>query len=63
MDLSGRLIPLVEERQNIAKNATQELVDITLSIAREVESYGVLLFRIRQFSEAVKDSVAELKKQ
>lgn len=62
MDLSSRLIPLVEANPNVSKTATQELVELTLSIAREVESYGVLLFRIRQFSEAVKDSVAELKK-
>ena len=62
MELSSRLIPLVETNPNVSKTATQELVELTLSIAREVESYGVLLFRIRQFSEAVKDSVAELKK-
>jgi len=62
MELSGSLIPLVEENPNVSKTATQELVELTLTIAREVESYGVLLFRIRQFSEAVKDSVAELKK-
>jgi hypothetical protein len=40
----------------------QELIDLTLQIAREMEAYGVLLFRIRQFSEALKDSVKELKK-
>ncbi|MNI83723.1 hypothetical protein D3C73_1405640 [compost metagenome] len=40
----------------------QSLVDLTLGMAKEVESYGVLLFRVRQFSEALKDSLREIKK-
>lgn len=42
--------------------ALQELVDLTLMIAKEMESYGTLLYRIRQFSEAMKDSLKEIKK-
>jgi len=42
--------------------ALQELVELTLSIAKEMESYGTLLYRIRQFSESLNDSLKELKK-
>ncbi|MNO14030.1 hypothetical protein D3C76_36700 [compost metagenome] len=40
----------------------QELVDLTLLMAKEMESYGTLLFRVRQFSEAMKDSMREIRK-
>ncbi|MND13272.1 hypothetical protein D3C76_926300 [compost metagenome] len=62
MELSEKLMPYIEGNARISKGAVQELIDITLQIAKEMESYGVLLFRIRQFSEALKDSVKELKK-
>lgn len=62
MELAGRLTPTIDSGNGISKVALQELIDITLQIAREMEAYGVLLFRIRQFSEALKDSVKELKK-
>jgi hypothetical protein len=48
--------------QEVLDVALQELVDLTLSIAKEMESYGTLLYRIRQFSEALKDSLKEIKK-
>jgi hypothetical protein len=62
MELSEKLMPYVESNARVSKAGVQELIDITLQIAKEMESYGVLLFRIRQFSEALKDSVKELKK-
>lgn len=62
MELSERLLPHVDGTGTASKIAVQELIDITLQIAKEMESYGVLLFRIRQFSEALKDSVKEIKK-
>lgn len=62
MELSEKLMPYIEGNARVSKGAVQELIDITLQIAKEMESYGVLLFRIRQFSEALKDSVKELKK-
>ena len=40
----------------------QQLVDLTLLMAKEMESYGTLLFRVRQFSEAMKDSMKEMRK-
>lgn len=62
MELAEKLFPYVDNNPRISKVAVQELIDITLQIAKEMESYGVLLFRIRQFSEALKDSIKELKK-
>lgn len=62
MVLSESLIPLTETSGAVSKVALQEMIDITLQIAREMEAYGVLLFRIRQFSESLKDSVKQLKK-
>ncbi len=62
MQLSEALIPHVTGDAGVSKIVMQELIDLTLQIAREMEAYGVLLFRIRQFSEALKDSVKELKK-
>lgn len=62
MELSEKLMPYIEGNPRVSKASVQELIDITLQIAKEMESYGVLLFRIRQFSEALKDSMKELKK-
>lgn len=62
MDLAAALVPMVENGGGVSKIAMQELIDITLQIAREVEAYGVLLFRIRQFQNSLKDSIKELKK-
>ncbi|MCY1281628.1 hypothetical protein D9M68_17480 [compost metagenome] len=62
MQLSDSLVPHVTGEAGVSKAVMQELIDLTLQIAREMEAYGVLLFRIRQFSEALKDSVKELKK-
>lgn len=62
MQLADSLIPYVSGETGVSKAVMQELIDLTLQIAREMEAYGVLMFRIRQFSEALKDSVKELKK-
>lgn len=59
--LGDALMGHVDERSRTSKLAVQELIDITLQIAREMEAYGTLLYRIRQFSEAVKDSANALK--
>lgn len=48
--------------QEVLDVALQELVDMTLVLATEMESYGALLYRVRQFSEAMKDSLKEIKK-
>jgi len=62
MQLANTIVPMAEGKDSISKAALQELIDITLELAREMEAYGVLLFRIRQFSESLKDSVKMLKK-
>lgn len=62
MELSERLMPSIDGNARVSKAAVQELIDITLQIAKEMESYGVLLFRVRQFSESLKDSIKEIKK-
>lgn len=62
MVLSESIIPYTHQTGAVSKVCLQEMIDITLQIAREMEAYGVLLFRIRQFSEALKDSVQALKK-
>lgn len=70
MDLADTLMGAIQSRtadksmsnQEAVDIALQELVDLTLSIAKEMESYGTLLYRIRQFSEALKDSIKEIKK-
>lgn len=62
MSLAESLLPYVNSDAGVSKAVTQELIDLTLQIAREMEAYGVLLFRVRQFSEAMKDSIKELKK-
>lgn len=47
---------------SVNKATLQELVTITMDLARDVEAYGTLIYRIRQFSESLKDSVKEIKK-
>lgn len=64
MVLADKVVPLVGETGTgaVSKVAVQELINITLQIAKEMEAYGALLFRIRQFSEALKDSLKAIKK-
>jgi len=70
MTLADTLMDAIQARtadksisnQETVDVALQELVELTLNIAKEMESYGTLLYRLRQFSEALKDSVKELKK-
>lgn len=59
MALADRLLAYAD---STSKNCMQELVNLTLSIAKEMEAYGTLLFRLRQFSESLKDSLKEIKK-
>jgi len=62
MVLADKILPLVEEQGRASRTAVNELIGITLSIAKEMEAYGSLLYRLRQFSEALKDSLKEIKK-
>lgn len=62
MQLGETLMPYIDGNSKAAKASVQELITITLSLAKEMESYGVLLFRIRQLSESIKDSVNAIKK-
>lgn len=62
MFLADKVVPLVNESGAVSKVAVQELINITLQIAKEMEAYGALLFRIRQFSESLKDSLKAIKK-
>lgn len=62
MELSKKLVPLVEENPNVSKPVREQLIQLTYSIAREVEAYSTLLYRIRQFSLALEDSPKELLK-
>lgn len=62
IELGSMLMEHVDSDGKVSKAAINEIVEVTLSIAKEVEAYGTLIFRIRQFSLSLKDSVKELKK-
>lgn len=62
MTLGETLMPYIEGNSKTTKASVEELIAVTLMLAKEMESYGVLLFRIRQFSESLKDSVSAIKK-
>lgn len=62
MDLSKRLMPLLEDGDGVvSKPVREQLIALTYSIAREVEAYSVLLYRMRQFKLSVEDSLRTVK--
>ncbi len=62
MVLADKVMPLVDESGKASRVAVNELIGITLALAKEMEAYGTLLYRLRQFGEALKDSMKELRK-
>lgn len=56
------LVKVIETDRSVSKQLIEDVVGNTLTLAKEVESYGVLLMRVRQFSESLKDSVKAIKK-
>ncbi len=62
MDLSKTLLPILEEGDGVvSKPVREQLIALTYSIAREVEAYSVVLYRLRQFKLSVEDSLRTVK--
>lgn len=61
LDLSKHLVRAMDEQQ-VSKAVREQLIALTFSIAREVEAYGILLYRAKQFTLAVQDTPARLSK-
>lgn len=63
MDLSKRLMPMLEDGDNqVSKPVREQLIALTYAIARDVEAYSVLLYRLRQFKLSVEESVKAIDK-
>lgn len=64
MDLSKRLMPMMEDGSEfkVSKPVREQLIALTYALAREVEAYSVLLYRLRQFKLSVEESVKALDK-
>lgn len=62
MELSKKLIPQMDNDSEASKAVREQLIHLTLNIAKEVEAYSVALYRMRQFSLAMDDSLKELNK-
>lgn len=62
MALSKTLMPILEEGDGmVSKPVREQLIALTYSIAREVEAYSVMLYRLRQFKLSVEDSLRTVK--
>lgn len=62
MALSKTLLPILEEGDGqVSKPVREQLIALTYSIAREVEAYSVMLYRLRQFKLSVEDSLRTVK--
>lgn len=61
MELSKQLMPLLDEDKNVSKPVREQLISLTYSLAREVEAYATLLYRLRQFKLSVDDSLDKIK--
>jgi hypothetical protein len=62
MELSKKLVPQMDSDSEVSKAVREQLINLTLNIAKEIESYSVALYRMRQFSLAMEDSLKELNK-
>lgn len=62
MGLSKTLLPQLDEDGRISKVVREQLIKLTYSLAREVEAYSVLLYRLKQFEVAMQDTSKHLKK-
>lgn len=60
-DLGARLAERIGSSKTASKAATEEVIDLVLTLAKEVEAYGILTYRVRQFSLAVQDSLKIIK--
>jgi hypothetical protein len=61
MELSKRLMPLLDDGDAmVSKPVRDALIALTYSVAREVEAYSILLYRLRQFKLSVTDSLSKI---
>jgi hypothetical protein len=61
MELSKQLMPLLDDDSAVSKPVREQLISLTYSLAREVEAYSTLLYRLRQFKLSVEDSLDKIK--
>jgi hypothetical protein len=63
MEMSRRLMPMLEDGDGtVSKPVREQLIALTYSIAKEVEAYSILLYRLRQFKLSVEESVRAIDK-
>lgn len=63
MALSKQLLPMMDDTDaKVSKPVREQLIALTYSLAREIEAYSVVLYRLRQFALSVEESVNALDK-
>lgn len=59
MEIAKKLMHLLDSNE-VSKPVREQLTALTYSLAKEVEAYSVLLYRLRQFSLSLEDSAKKL---